>query len=222
MTKTFTYQTSEFPSASSVNSDSLKSEIDASSIAKTLTGLSRLGTSWTLTFDVDLTAGEETTLHGNGSPIVISSVLGDHAGVVPIRTRFGTTTGMFDGEIAITQDAIWQDLGGRVTNIQSLMSLLFHHVDMSRAFGRVPFRIKTSGTGAQLRLVEVDAADVVTSLIATPHAVGDTVGAWQFQKFTTDVQPAVGDRLFRLEGRLNGATSATISHAAVTLLDVGT
>ena len=172
----------------------------------------------------DLSALSSVPVHHrkyDGTSAIVEMSQAEKDALVVLITSHGVSSGLVDTEIVITEDTTWQNLGGRVTNLASLMFLKFGHTDMSRAFARVPFRVKSDGAGAEIRLISVEEDGTITSLLATAHDVGDTLDAWKYHVFTTDVVPSSFYRLYCLQGRLNGATSATIGQVAMTLLDVG-
>lgn len=130
---------------------------------------------------------------------------------VPIAVLLGCGT-VAEDEKTITEDSTWQDLGGFV------MGLAFFADDVSdcviRGFGQV----KTQGVEAQLRIVRVSDSTV---LMTSPYEPGNLSGAWSEMKFITDVALTSDTETYRLEGRLNGASSASIRCTSLFIIQTG-
>lgn len=150
----------------------------------------------------DLTTQNETDL---------GTAIAAHTGPAE-KLFFRATSMVVVEEKAITQDTTWQELGGVVSTIGAFVA------DLSKARGRIVGQVKTSGTAAQFRIVKEND----TSLLTTAHAPGDTSGAWTALQFSTDNDPVAGIQLYRLQGRLNGATSASVRYVSMSLLEVVT
>lgn len=135
--------------------------------------------------------------------------------ITPPTARFHATSKIINDAVAVTEDASWQVVGGVVSDVS------FFTADVSRALGRVVLGAKTTGTGAQLRVVEeaVD-GDGEVDMKPTPHAIPDTSDAWLPEKFSTTVPPRGGDRTYRLEARRNGATTFSLRFASMSLLSI--
>ena len=67
MTKIFTHALSTEWPGSAANEEKFHAEVVASAIAQTLVGINRVGTDIVSEFATDLTAGDETILHGDTS-----------------------------------------------------------------------------------------------------------------------------------------------------------
>lgn len=153
-------------------------------------------------FSPDLPAEQEANL---------DAAVAAHDGVRAI-VEFIAASEAVNTEKAITQDQTWEVLGGVVTN-----PLFFIH-DPNQVVARVVGQLKTVGVGMEMRLVENSGEKVLTSAV---FQAPDSADAWQEFKFQTDVPPdSQTETLYRLEGRLNGATSASIRFTAMTLLRV--
>jgi hypothetical protein len=112
-------------------------------------------------------------------------------------------------EVAITDDLTWQVLGGVVTNPS------FFVPDVATAFGKIICISKAVDATAELRVVERDTSDnseVVCCLVQIPETA--TMQAFDFN---TTTPPRAGTMEYRLEGRLNGATSAAVGFASMSL-----
>ena len=155
----------------------------------------------TLTFEPDLPAEQEANL---------AAAVAAHDGL-RIIVDFIAASEAVNTEKAITQQT-WEVLGGVVTNPR-----FFIH-DPNQIVALVVGQLKSVGSGVELRLVE-DGSEV--QLNTTEFAAPDTGDAWEAFKFQTDVPPTgTTECLYRLEGRLNGATSASLRFTSMTLLRV--
>ena len=137
------------------------------------------------------------------------------AGVAKTGTRFHAASKLVEhAEVAITADTTWQVLGGTVT------SPSFFVDQMGSILGRIVGGIRTVGATVELRVVEVadDGSEVVMRVPA--FIAADTGDVWKKFEFTTNVVPRENDNTYRLEARLNGATSARVRYTSVTLLEL--
>jgi hypothetical protein len=153
-----------------------------------------------ITFGSELDSEEEDALD-----VVVSN----HTGAAQTVANFCACSKIVDDELAITEDDTWQELGGFVTTIGFFIS------DASKAQGRVVGSYKTDGDGAELRLVNSSG-----SLMTTAFDCGDTSSAWATMQFSTDVDPVLTIDTYILEGRLNGATSASVRFTSASLLEI--
>ena len=202
MSASYTYALTDFVASSGkVNPGKLVEEVSAA-LAITPTTVD-VDADVVITFTDALSSGDETDLN---------AVVAAHTG---IRTNliFHAASKLINESLEITSESDWQDLGGAVTNIG------FFIKDLANARGRVVSACKTVGSGAQLRIVEDNGVDTPTVLRAA-FDIGDTGGNWLLKKFFTDTNPSSGDAQFILQGRLNGATSASIRFVTLTLLEV--
>lgn len=151
----------------------------------------------------------------------ITNAVAAHDGSPGIKVAFVESTEFIDLDRAINQATNWEELGGLVTNANSVLLSSGFSGDMNRAVGRVVMQVKSDDVGGEVKIVEVDDNGNETDLNTTPAAIPDTGGVWKTFKFSTDVAPAIGDRLFKLVGRRNSAPSIDIRYASMTLLDVG-
>jgi hypothetical protein len=126
---------------------------------------------------------------------------------------FRASNHLCNSEVAVTEDATWQVIGGVVSSVGVVV------FDRTKAKGRLVCGVKTSGTQVEMRITEDKNGSVVV-LNTSVYQVADTSDAWVNIGFNTDVVPRAGRNTYRLEARLNGATSATIRYAALTLLEV--
>lgn len=142
-----------------------------------------------------------------------------HQGVL-LKRRFHGGISIAQGPISITSDAPWQTLGGIVSRLRFFTPHVFN------TFGRITADIKTVGTTAQLQLIGDDrgggAPPAEVALTSAPEALPGTASVWQKIRFDTDVAPRALECVYRLEGRLNGATSAEIRFCSLSLLETVT
>lgn len=118
---------------------------------------------------------------------------------------------LFTGVTQITENTNWQSLGGVAVNVQ------FYVPDLTKASAIVEMNTKANGAGAQLRLVEID-ADENERVMCDPVSIAES-NKWAVLKFETDEEPSSGDRTYELQGRLNGANSASVRYCAIVLLE---
>lgn len=184
-------------------------EISESSIATALNHFVQAGDTLEIWFADALTAGEKTTLDGDTTGPA-GGLLAAH-GAVP-RYQFKASAKLFSGVKSVTSDPTFEEVEGVATNIG------FFSPDLTKALGQATLLVKTSGTGAELKLVETlpDGSSPVD--VSAVFSVPDTAGAWQMVEFSTNVTPRSGGHLYSLHGRLNGATSMDLKAATLLLL----
>jgi hypothetical protein len=143
----------------------------------------------------------------------LASVIAAHLGV-KTEVKFHASSKIVDEETAVLTSA-WSTIGGIVTNIG------FFIPNLAAALGRVVGEYKAVGTGAQLRVIEVGADGTEVEIMTPPKDLADTADVWTKTKFTcVNTPPRSGDSTFRLEGRLNGATSASVRFLSMSLLEI--
>lgn len=123
---------------------------------------------------------------------------------IPPAYDFAGSSKMVVG--AVTSQG-WEVLDGLVTNLGVFTT------DPSKAVGKVTGEIQVSGTGLELRLTKGDGSTPISASFA--HA--DTGGEWQIFGFTTNAPGDLGDQAYRLEARLNGATSAALRFTSLSI-----
>lgn len=195
----------------SIANDTLNGNINTPKIEKEITDLALGSASFLSTlvapqrdllkisFDGELNAGDKTSL---------DNTVGNHDGLPMDEYIFIANSSLITQPITVTQDATWEEISGVVTTPDEFIS------DLNEAVGRITGMIKTSGTQAQLKVLE----DGSKEMLSAPYDVADTSGAWQSFQFLTDVAPASGMHEYSLMARLNGATSAEIKFTSLTLL----
>lgn len=201
---TYTYSISEdFPNEK-VAPEKLRQEIVGSGeFAPTFEGVDTHGDDCDLTFGAALSEAEEAAL---------DAIVAAHDGIEVVYAYKIASTIIGQSQ-DIVDDQTWQELGGVAVNVQ------FYCQDLAKAYAIVEYSAKAVGSGAQLRVIEVDDdGNVVVMSDAAPLA--DSSGAWKVAKFLTNHSPASGDRTYILQGRLNGATSASVRFASFVLVEV--
>lgn len=113
------------------------------------------------------------------------------------------------------QSPNWGFVGSTVGRAGFLIS------DLTRAIAHVTMAIKTTGTGAELRLVEATpTSDVTCKEVTLP----DTSGAWSVHEFSTipGVDPVPRDEIaeYRLEGQVDGSSTLEIRSADLSLIEI--
>ncbi len=151
-------------------------------------------------FDVALTPAEKSTL---------DAVIAAHTGAVAPWVVFHASSKFTDGTVPITTTTAWQTLGGVVFNPS-----FFVQTEIVNMFGTAEGRNQAVGAGAELRVLE-DGVVITTS----PYPVPDTAGADANFEFYTDVPPTAGQHVYELQGRLNAATSASVTYVTLSLME---
>ena len=105
----------------------------------------------------------------------------------------------------------WEEIGGVVTD-PSFFSLNF-----TKIFGRVSCMIKTSGIGAELRIMEVQGTS--TAMTNPVIAIPDTLGQWQMFSFMSNSPPRAGGAYYVMEGKKGSAVSFQIKNALISLME---
>jgi hypothetical protein len=157
---------------------------------------------FTIIFDSALSAGEETTL---------DTIITNHDAVTPDYDTLSEVS-ILTAETALSGSS-WADLGGAIAKLEFLAPL-------SKILGQINFCGEATGTGAEVRVVErlgTDLADEV--VVAGPYSIADSSGAWGVHAVNTGVVPRAGRNEYCLQGRLNGATSASIRSAVLIVLE---
>lgn len=140
-------------------------------------------------------------------------------GVIPnlgARLEYPAEIKIVEGDKPITQDATWQHLGGVTADLSVKTEVLVN------AFGRFSGDYKTviggGGEKAQLRIREDDGVSNVTlRTISLP----DTSDVWKRDaSVDTNVVFRVGRNRYTLEGRLNGAVSASVRDGLFALIEM--
>jgi len=145
-----------------------------------------------LTITGTYTTPQKTTIDG---------LVAAHVGARDTTENLLDLTVIMD-EVTITQDATWQVLGRAVFSAAALGELADLKI---RATGAV----KSTGAGAQLRLVEVK-VNATRNTISSNNAVGNTGGSWEHQSFRSNVALTEARNKYVIEGRRNGASAASV------------
>ena len=147
----------------------------------------------------------------------VTAVVVAHLGVAAVSQIAHAAATSQIADLAITQDASWQDLGAAVFIASEFGQVSKMHVHL-----RLETKSVHGGGTPQLRLVDDDGTTVV-ELHPSPWftiADGASFICDAFQAIDT---PPVSDtvpHLLRLEGRRNGATSPSIRRAHITLVEL--
>ncbi len=147
----------------------------------------------------------------------LDAVVTAHPGTRAVKHIHYSTAMVMIDEVAITDDATWQDLGAMVIVPSEFGTPANMHVHA---------RLETKsvhGAGTpQLRIVD-DSGAAVVELSTTPwHTIADGA-SWVIVAFqAVDAAPAdsAAPHCLRLEGRLNSGTSASIRRASLTLAEL--
>jgi len=193
------YLTSDFVTNNAVAVGKFKTEIEESSIVAAVESIIRVGDVVDTWFASTLSGGDETTFDG---------LVAAHDGVASTSIQFHAASKLVEGDLAITEDASWQCLGGAVTTPD------FFSSNIAAMIGRITGRYKTDGSTVELRMVE----DGTTALGTT--TLPDTASAWATMQWMASTAPSAGTHEYTLEGRLNGSTSASVKFCSVSLLEV--
>lgn len=141
------------------------------------------------------------------------SIRVDEVANTPIK--FHASSKIIDGIVEIRNQTKWQLLGGVVSNPA------FFITNISAAMGRFVTAYQTEGVGTQIRISEDDGSgDPVIFLRTAPTVLPDTSGSWkQDVHLDTTTQLRATRNRYIIEGRLNGAVSASLGFASITLLE---
>ena len=191
-----------------VNAHLLQAEIEVDSgIAPACTHVtedSAGSDGFTADFDAGLSAGEETAL---------DAVVTAHVKNAANYISHGALS-VCAGVCQLPAGATFEDLGGVLVKVD------FAIADLTKALGQANMVVEATGTGAELRIVErlgTDLSDEV--VIAAAQAIADSSGARSVAVLNTDTLLRGGRNEYVLQGRLNGATSASISSAVLIVLE---
>jgi hypothetical protein len=140
----------------------------------------------------------------------LDATVAAHKGKVVLSATFIVTAEVVHDEVALSPT--WADLGGVVTSIDYFVP------DLATAVARVVGAYKASGAGAQIRIVVgLPGTDEPMSAVLD---LPDTGGAWAFiPTFNSNTPPPAGKAMYRLQGQLNGAASASVQYTSMSLLE---
>ena len=191
-----------------VNSDDLVVEYADSSIGVSLLHIDVYGDTLDIWTSGLLTPAEEATL---------LTIVNNHLGLDPDSHDTHITITIIIGEITITDDVTWQDLGAMI-----LIPSEFGQTANMQINAKLQAKCDDgpSSEVAQLRLVDDDTS-IVIQLNTTPFDFTDSA-TWLDVAFESNIPPdadTLPHRL-RLEGRLNGSTSASIRRSSLTLIEM--
>lgn len=203
MTYSYSYELTEFQN-DLVAEDRLKLEIEATiSPPPALVGITTRenpGASSTcgVKFAAELDAAQKAAL---------DAIVAAHSGApVPVPT-FRASSTLIGLESEISAVGGFEVLGGVVTTPD------FFSPNLAALVSRIVGEYNAIGTGAELRVVE-DGGTVLGSLELAEAA------DWTKMQWFTTTPPSAGTHHYTLEGRLNGATSASVRFVSMTLLEL--
>ncbi len=184
-----------------LNASKLMAEIVAGALPNFSNRVKGSGTNLYVYCSADTTDADKTN--------ILDPLITAHKGAITLVDRIETST-IIEGEIAITETTGWQDLPGIATTLGAFLG------DADEAVGKLVGLVKTVGTGFEMRMVKEDD----TSLLGTPYSHGDSAGVWEKLEFSTNQPPVLDFHFYRLQARLNGATSASVQSVRMSLLRV--
>ena len=205
---TYTYGIAADTANDAVNNDDLTTEIEAAAIVPVLLRVDTAGDVLDLGFDDVLSGAEQTTL---------TAVVLAHQGVAATSHVAHAAATVRIADLLITEDATWQDLGAAI-----LLASDFGQVDQMHVHLRLETKSVHGGGTPQLRIVDDDGS-TVTQLHPTPWFTIVDDASFVCAAFQATDTPPIDDTVphrIRLEGRLNGATSASIRRAHITLVEL--
>lgn len=91
--------------------------------------------------------------------------------------------------------------------------------DISKVYGKLSLSVKTTGAGAEVRVMEADDAGVIVQLTDPAVVLPDTAGAWKTHSYDTNVAPRAGRNRYYAEARLGSATNATIDGTILAMFE---
>lgn len=159
---------------------------------------------FTVVFDAALSEGEETTLDG-----LITAHIKNAANYI----SHGALS-VCDGVCPLPAGATFEDLSGVLVKVD------FAIPNLTKALGQANMVAEATGTGAEVRIVErlgTDLSDEV--VVGAAMALTDSSGVFSVAVLNTSVLLRGGRNEYMLQGRLNGATSASIRSAVVLVLE---
>lgn len=145
----------------------------------------------------------------------LDTVVTAHMGVPALSHRARATVAVVLDEVAITEDATWQDLGAFVATPSKLGNAANMHVEAC-----LEVKAVNGGGAAQLRIVDDDGSEL-TVLQSIPYAIANNA-SFVIVEFQADDTAPISDVLphnIRLEGRKNGATSASVRRANLSIME---
>lgn len=191
-----------------VNAHLLQQEIEADSgigpTCEHITEDSAGSDGFMVDFDAALSAGEETTLDGLITAHIKNAANYISHGALSVCPGVGQ----------LEAGATFKDIGGVLVKVD------FAIPDLTKALGQANMIVEATGTGAELRLVErlgTNLSDEV--VIGAAQAIADSSGAFSVAVLNTSVLLRGGRNEYVLQGRLNGATSASIRSAVLLVLE---
>lgn len=136
----------------------------------------------------------------------------------PVQTQlvFRASSKIVELEQVLTNTTGFDTLGGVVT------TPTFFVANPAMIVGRCVGAFKAVGTGAQLQILEILEDGTVNNLTPTPFDIPDSADEWKNQGFNIQVPPSAGMNRYLLEGKLNGATSASVEFVSMSIMEIVT
>lgn len=197
---TYDYPFSAFLNGA-VEPDRLIAEIKSTALSTKITRIDTRGTTCSIVFSSDLTAGEITTLDG-----IVAAHTGQPITFVVFRAGSTLVT-----DAKSIEGVGWVDVGGVVSRI----SFLTHH--MANAFARVVGQVKCNGDDAEIRVVDAEG----TALLG-PLTLPNTEGEWAILSLTTapGLPFDAAETLYVAQAQKNTATEVAFRYLSFSLLEV--
>jgi hypothetical protein len=194
MTK-YTYTAASFLNGK-VNTNKLHATIGANAIGATFAGVTATLGQCDVFFSADLSGSDKAVLDG---------LIAAHTDIHTVYD-FVESSALMTEEKLITGVLTWDVLAGLFTNPSFFGSL-------DTLIARFVMQGKATVNPAEIQVVENNGGtDVVVGTAVIP------AGDWSAVKFFTTVPFRAGDSNFRVEGRLNAATTASVRNISVTLM----
>ena len=162
--------------------------------------------------DLDIYFAEPLSVPDKAS---LDALVAAHAGPVQYVKTHNTKTLTADSNIMGTDAQAWESIGSFTMDPGFFVS------DAAAAFCKLVCQVKTTGLGAQFRVIEDLDGDVLVMnnpIVPMP----DTAGLWVAFECVTNVPPRFGGATYTLQGRRGSSTLAAIKTAVLYLLETKT
>jgi len=126
------------------------------------------------------------------------------------RLSFLASSKLVADEAPITSTD-WEDLGGVSTDLSFFCS------DMTCLRGQALGNAKASGRGAELRIIERSRSG--ETVLSAPFSIAESPSFQPFE-IGTNAAPATGQNTYVLQGRLGGASLASVQYVTLATFEV--